>query len=98
MSFTHLSEAYFLRLFESLEDGLVTFDLAGRISFLNPSAQEMLGVSKRQAIGHAAAEIFPGQDNLLRLIEEVKQHGRHVASHENFEIPQEYGPPRSRRC
>jgi len=93
MSLPHLPDAYFIRLLECLEDGLIAFDLNGCISFLNPSAQEMLGLSKRQAIGNSATKIFPQQDNLLRLIEEVRQHGRHIASHENFEIPQEYGPP-----
>lgn len=93
MSNPHLPDAYFSRLLESLEDGLLAFDLSGCVRFLNPSAQEMLGLSKRQALGHPAEKIFPGQENLLRLIDEVRQHGRHIASHENFEIPQEYGSP-----
>mgnify|MGYP001348964133 CR=1 FL=1 len=93
MTIPQLPEAYYSRVLESLEDGLLAFDLSGCIRFLNPSAQEMLGLSKRQAIGHPAEEIFPNQDNLLRLIAEVRQHGRHIASHENFEIPQEYGTP-----
>ncbi|PLY01783.1 MAG: PAS domain-containing sensor histidine kinase [Desulfuromonas sp.] len=93
MTIAQLPEAYFIRLLENLEDGLLAFDLDGRVRFLNPSAQEMLGLSKRQAIGHAAKDIFPGQSNLLHLIAEVRQHGRHIASHENFEIPQEYSSP-----
>jgi len=93
MTFPQLPDAYFARLLESLEDGLLAFDLSGCIRFLNPSAQEMLGLSKRQAIGHSAEEIFPNQSNLLRLIAEVREHGRHIASHENFEISQEYGSP-----
>ena len=86
-------EDYFKRLFESLEDGLLAFDLSGCVTYLNPSAQEMLGISKRQVLGRTAEAIFPGQSSLLRLIVEVRAHGRHIASHEHFEIPQEYGVP-----
>jgi len=93
MSIPSLPEDYHARLLESLEDGILAFDLAGKLQFLNPSAQEMLGLSKRQALGQPVDVIFPGQENLLRLVEEVRLHGRHISSRENFEILQEYGPP-----
>jgi len=93
MNIPQLPEAYHARLLESLEDGILAFDMEGRVNFINPSAQELLGLSKRQSLGHPASSIFPGQDSLLRLIEEVRQHGRHIASHENFDILQEYAPP-----
>ena len=91
MNIPQLPEAFHARLLESLEDGILAFDLEGRACFINPSAQELLGLSKRQTLGHPAADIFPGQDSLLRLIDEVRQHGRHIASHENFDFLQEYG-------
>jgi len=92
MSIPILPEDFHARLLESLEDGILAFNLEGKLQFLNPSAQEMLGLSKRQALGNAVDALFPGQDNLLRLIDEVRLHGRHISSRENFEIPQEYGP------
>lgn len=43
---------------ESINSGLVTSDLAGRVTFVNPGAGEILGYRRHDLVGRAAAEVF----------------------------------------
>lgn len=47
-------------ILESIQDGFVAFDRAGRFRYVNRRAAEMLGRSPEALIGRTAADVFPG--------------------------------------
>ena len=44
----------------SIEDAVVALDRTGRVTELNPAAEQLLGVSAPQALGHDVGELFRG--------------------------------------
>lgn len=42
----------------SIGDGVITTDAAGRIDYLNPTAEELTGWRRDDALGHPVAEVF----------------------------------------
>ena len=47
-------------ILESIRDGFVAFDEAGRFRYVNRRAAEMLGRTREELIGRTTAEVFPG--------------------------------------
>ncbi len=64
-------------IIESMADGLVMFDRAGRVTAFNPALERMLGVSSERVIGRAVSEL------------EDDEGTRHVASICSIETPVE---------
>jgi two-component system, NtrC family, sensor kinase len=62
---------------ESLNIGIVTVDLEDRIESWNSQLEDLLGISRRDAIGRNLAEVFPSD-----LVAEISSHGStgHVSS------------------
>ncbi|WP_353571291.1 ATP-binding protein [Candidatus Albibeggiatoa sp. nov. BB20] len=69
----HLSKAYNqlekLGLYnqlilETVSDGICGFNLSAEITFMNPSAAQMLGYSSQEVTGHSACHIFCQDTNL----------------------------------
>ena len=53
---------YFHRVLERVSDAVVTTDAHGRVAFANPAAERLYGVSERDAIGCALADLLAGFD------------------------------------
>ena len=64
-----------LNVLESLEDGLVVINNAGRIEFMNQGAALLAGLSSGQAIGQKAIELFAGNRWLRELLETTNASG-----------------------
>jgi len=51
---------------ESIGDGVITTDIAGRINYLNPVAEELTGWSNAQASGQSLSSVFQVKDENTR--------------------------------
>lgn len=57
----------------SIESGLVAFDKAGRVTLFNRSAERLLGLPARGALGRRIGELFDEQDPVHRIANEILQ-------------------------
>ncbi|MEY4949858.1 MAG: nitrogen fixation master sensor histidine kinase [Pseudomonadota bacterium] len=60
---------HWINVLESLDDGLLVLDSAGRIGFMNESAALLTGLSIEKATGHRANEVLRGNRWLDDLLE-----------------------------
>lgn len=56
------------RLFEVTSDGIIVLDGRGRVRYLNPAAQKILGVSPSAAVGQTSAKAFAAWPRLVALL------------------------------
>ncbi|WP_353571292.1 ATP-binding protein [Candidatus Albibeggiatoa sp. nov. BB20] len=49
-------------ILESVNDGICSFNLSAKMTFMNPSAAQILGYSSKELIGHSACEIFSNNE------------------------------------
>ena len=50
-------EAWFTTVFDSVADGMVVTDSRGRIQFVNPSAERMIGCERAEVVGRPVADV-----------------------------------------
>lgn len=55
-------ERWYSTTMRSIADAIVTVDLAGKVTYLNPAAETLIGTKSEEAIGKPAAEILQFQD------------------------------------
>ena len=55
-------ERWFSTTLDSIADGVVTVDLAGKVTFMNPPAEHLTGVTLPRALGRPAAEVIRLRD------------------------------------
>jgi PAS domain S-box-containing protein len=55
-----------------MREGLLVLDLEGRVVSLNPAAEQILGVTKRQVKGHSIADLLPVYQSELLDAEETE--------------------------
>ncbi len=60
-------KGFFETIFNSLQEGVLVLDLAGRISFLNPAASQLFGLELETSIGRSLEERLPGVGEELRM-------------------------------
>ncbi|TYO98657.1 nitrogen specific signal transduction histidine kinase NtrB [Geothermobacter ehrlichii] len=73
-----------LRIVESVDLAVIVLDRDGRIVLFNPAAQNITGISDRQATGRHYRHLFPHSKGLDQLIGEVMQQGRSISSPERM--------------
>ncbi|MFK8252746.1 adenylate/guanylate cyclase domain-containing protein [Ancylobacter terrae] len=78
----------------SMADGVLTLDMGGRITTLNPAAAKLLGVSEAETTGRSFAEVFIADPDFEPLVELVlKAIYESATSHiEEIAIPRGEGP------
>jgi PAS domain S-box-containing protein len=60
-------------ILQSMSDGVIILDVQQRIIELNPSASNIVGLKKSEAIGQVYNQILPGQLGLLDLKSDMKE-------------------------
>ena len=75
-------QAYQEDLLGSLQDGLVVVDRQLRVTFLNPAAEELLGISGATADGKPLASLLGDSSPLIPLVARAFETGRAHAEHE----------------
>jgi PAS domain S-box-containing protein len=61
------------KLISSMEDGVIVFDLEGRVLDINPSAKQMIGPTAKSALGKSAFEIFAPWPDLIKRFKDVDE-------------------------
>ncbi len=74
-------------LLEALSTGLVLLDAQLCVLYANIGAQDLLGISLRQARGLPLAELFAGAHGLLELLRRALQDNESCAGHELALVP-----------
>ncbi|MFZ3209233.1 MAG: PAS domain-containing protein, partial [Geobacteraceae bacterium] len=60
----HLKE-YYANIIDSVSDGVIVLDAEENVTLMNPAAEEITGVSRRQARGNHFRGCFGGEPALL---------------------------------
>jgi len=60
-------------ILESIDRGIVTVDLQGKITSCNRALEEILEVEANSIVGQSLEEAFPGEDPLYQLLKEAIQ-------------------------
>jgi two-component system nitrogen regulation sensor histidine kinase GlnL len=69
-------------ILENIEDAVLTLDQQGRISLINPAAQNYTGLSEKQCLGRYFFERFSHQPTLCQLARITLEEGRSISDHE----------------
>lgn len=83
MAIEHLEE-YYANVIDSVGDGVVVLDSQGVVTLLNPAAEEMIGISLRQARKMDFTELFKGEEIVLEMVQKTAQTGMTFSDHENI--------------
>jgi two-component system nitrogen regulation sensor histidine kinase GlnL len=75
---------YYANVIDSVGDGVVVLDDRGVITLLNPAAEVMAGVSRRQAVGSPVSTVFKGESVLLDMVGKTAATGMTISDHENI--------------
>ena len=83
MTNEHLQE-YYANVIDSVGDGVIVLDNQGLVTLLNPAAEEIAGISRRQAKGAPFSALFKGEDILLEMVNKTAATGMTISDHENI--------------
>ncbi|MFQ5789013.1 MAG: nitrogen regulation protein NR(II) [Acidobacteriota bacterium] len=75
----HLADlqAFNQAVIDSITSGLMTTDLQGRIHFFNSSAEQILAVSSKEAVGRKVAELLGETDDFMDRLHSMLEGRRH---------------------
>jgi two-component system nitrogen regulation sensor histidine kinase GlnL len=77
-------ESYYANVVDSVGDGVIVLDNTGAVTLVNPAAEELAGVSRRQAKGGLFSDIFKEEGPLLEMVAKTVATGMSVSDHENI--------------
>ena len=77
-------QEFYANVIDSVGDGVIVVDRMGCITFLNPAAEELTGVSRRVAQGISFATVFKGEELLLEMVSKTAETGMTISDHENI--------------
>lgn len=77
-------QEFYANVIDSVGDGVIVLDDEGCITFMNPAAEELTGVSRRLAGGMAFAAVFKGELLLNDMVAKTAGSGMTISDHENI--------------
>lgn len=86
MSLTTPSDRLAQNVLASTTEAIIVIDQDYLIALLNPAAQNLTGMSARQAMNQNINTIFAGQDGLLYLINTAMEEGRSISDRETIQL------------
>src|SRR4051794_16606688 len=81
---TDAMETFYANVVDSVGDGVIVLDNMGAVTLVNPAAEELAGISRRQAKGALFSDIFKGEGPLLDMVAKTVATGMSVTDHENI--------------
>lgn len=84
MEGTNNIRSYFANVINSVGDGVIVLDKHHRITLMNPAAEEISGISRRQAEGNKFASVFNGEDVLMEMVIKTSETGMTISDHGNI--------------
>lgn len=79
----HLKE-YYANIIDSVGDGVIVLDAEGYVTLMNPAAEEITGISRRQAQGNPFQSLFGGEPTLVEMVGKTAATGMTINDHENI--------------
>jgi len=79
----HLGE-YYADVIDSVGDGVIVIDRAGEVTLINPAAEEITGISKKQGQGQPFDDIFARVQTLLEMTAKTAETGMAISDYENI--------------
>lgn len=79
----HTTDILYANIVDSVGDGVIALDAAGKVTLINPAAEEITGVSRRIAQGNPFAAVFKGEQLLIEMVEKTAATGMTISDHEN---------------
>ena len=76
----------------STTEAIIVIDMAYKIVLLNPAAQNLTGMSARQATGQRIEALFKDQEGLLYLVNTSMQDGRSISDRETIQLSRPTAP------
>ncbi len=76
-------DIFYAHIIDSVGDGVIVLDASGKITLMNPAAEEIAGVSRRQAQGNSFSAVFKGDQLLIEMVEKTAATGMTISDHEN---------------
>jgi two-component system nitrogen regulation sensor histidine kinase GlnL len=77
---------YSSNVIDSVGDGVIVVDDRLAITLMNPAAEEITGISRKQALGAPFQVCFRGQDAITGMVEKTSTTGMTISDHENLVI------------
>jgi two-component system nitrogen regulation sensor histidine kinase GlnL len=74
---------YFVNVLDSVGDGVIVLDSHHRITFMNPAAEEISGISRRLAEGYPFYDFFGGEEILMEMVSKTSGTGMTISDREN---------------
>jgi len=75
---------YYANVIDSVGDGVIVLDMNHRITLMNPAAEEITGISMRQAEGSDFSLYFGTGGALAEMVEKTSASGMSFSDHENI--------------
>jgi two-component system nitrogen regulation sensor histidine kinase GlnL len=79
----HVKE-YFANVIDSVGDGVIVLDTGGEVTLMNPAAEEITGISRKQAQGNPFTAFFGELDILLEMVDKTASSGMTISDYENL--------------
>jgi len=77
-------QKFYANVIDSVGDGVIVLDGTGTVTLINPAAEEIAGISRRQCQGARFALVFGGEDALLEMAAKTAATGMTISDHENI--------------
>lgn len=84
MTIRDKSQEFYANIIDSVGDGVIVIDLDGTVSLMNPAAEEITGISRRQAQGTLFATLLKGETILLEMVGKTSATGMTIVDYENI--------------
>jgi two-component system nitrogen regulation sensor histidine kinase GlnL len=77
---------YYATVIDSVGDGVIVVGRDGVITLCNPAAEEIIGISRRQALGTSFEKFFSHETTLLNMVAKTIHTGITISDHENVVV------------
>lgn len=77
-------QEFYANIIDSVGDGVLVLDPEGFITFMNPAAEELTGVSLRIVQGMSFPAVFKGEEILQEMVAKTSESGMTISDHENI--------------
>lgn len=77
---------YYATVIDSVGDGVIVIDSGGFITLCNPAAEEISGISRKQAQGAEFNKLFALETTLLEIVSKTIRTGITISDHENVVV------------
>jgi two-component system, NtrC family, nitrogen regulation sensor histidine kinase GlnL len=77
------TDILYANIIDSVGDGVIALDANGKITLMNPAAEEITGVSRRLAQGNPFTVVFKGEQLLIEMAEKTAATGMTISDHDN---------------